>query len=270
LFTTIARRRVAAKDRMTRGSPIAIYGARNRHRSNREPARPAPPPKHRLVTAQCSRSARKPLADSMALDISLIVVMLISAFLAMVRGFIREILSLAGWAAVAGAAAFAYLRLTGPVQQFFNGANEILVKAGTVAAVAIVALIVVTIITTRISDKILDSKAGALDRTLGVLFGLARGLILVAVMFAFYHWWAPNDPYTRNAKSQGTLLATAGWLESLMPDNLDVYISDMLNSLKKRNKRDEEDTPAETPPNQRSDRGTLHLAGLTGIRIMTR
>jgi membrane protein required for colicin V production len=206
----------------------------------------------------------------MALDISLIVVMLISAFLAMVRGFIREILSLAGWAAVAGAAAFAYLRLTGPVLQFFNGANEILVKAGTVATVAIVALIVVTIITTRISDKILDSKAGALDRTLGVLFGLARGLILVAVMFAFYHWWAPNDAYTRNAKSQGALLATAGWLESLMPDNLDVYISDMLNSLKKRNKRDDEDTPAETPPNQRSDRGTLHLAGLTGIRIMTR
>jgi len=206
----------------------------------------------------------------MALDISLIVVMLISAFLAMVRGFIREILSLAGWAAAAGAAAFAYLRLTGPVLQFFNGANEILVKAATVATVAIVALIVVTILTTRISDKILDSKAGALDRTLGVLFGLGRGLIIVAVAFAFYHWWAPNDPYTRNAKSQGALLATADWLESLMPDNLDVYISDMLNTLKKRNKRDEEDAPADAPPPPRSDLGTRHVAALTGIRIMPR
>jgi len=206
----------------------------------------------------------------MALDISLIVVMLISAFLAMVRGFIREILSLAGWAAAAGAAAFAYLRLTGPVLQFFNGANEILVKAATVATVAIVALIVVTILTTRISDKILDSKAGALDRTLGVLFGLGRGLIIVAVAFAFYHWWAPNDPYTRNAKSQGALLATADWLESLMPDNLDVYISDMLNTLKKRNKRDEEDAPADAPPPPRSDLGTHHVAALTGIRIMPR
>lgn len=206
----------------------------------------------------------------MALDISLIAVMLISAFLAMVRGFMREILSLAGWAAAAGAAAFAYLRLTGPVLQFFNGANEILVKAATVATVAIVALIVVTILTTRISDKILDSKAGALDRTLGVLFGLGRGLIIVAVAFAFYHWWAPNDPYTRNAKSQGALLATADWLESLMPDNLDVYISDMLNTLKKRNKRDEEDAPADAPPPPRSDLGTHHVAALTGIRIMPR
>ncbi len=204
----------------------------------------------------------------MVLDISLIVVMLISAFLAMVRGFMREILSLAGWAAVAGAAVFAYLRLTGPVLQFFNGANEILVKAATVLTVALITLIIVWILTNRISDKILDSKAGALDRTLGVLFGLARGLILVAVIFAFYHWWAPNDAYTRNAKSQGALLATAGWLEGLMPDNLDVYISDMLNSLKKRNKRDDEDTPPDAPPNQRSDGGTHHLAALTGFRIM--
>ena len=73
----------------------------------------------------------------MALDVTLIVIMLISAFLAMVRGFMREILSLAGWAAAAGAAVFAYLRLTGPVLQFFNGANEMLVKAGTVFVVAI-------------------------------------------------------------------------------------------------------------------------------------
>jgi membrane protein required for colicin V production len=204
----------------------------------------------------------------MVLDITLIVVMLISAFLAMVRGFMREVLSLAGWAVVAGAAIFAYLRLTGPVLQFFSGANEILVKGATVATVALVALIIVTILTTRISDKILDSKAGALDRTLGVLFGLGRGLILVAVIFAFYHWWAPNDAYTKNAKSQVVLLGTANWLESLMPDNLDVYISEMLNSLKKRNKRDDEDAPPDAPPNQRSDGGTLHVAALTGIRIM--
>ena len=96
------------------------------------------------------------------------------------------------------------------------------------------------------------------------------GLILVAVLFAFYHWWAPNDSYTRNAKSQAVLLGTANWLESLMPDNLDVYISDMLNTLKKRNKRDDEDAPPDAPPNQRSDLGAHHLAALTGFRIMAR
>jgi membrane protein required for colicin V production len=190
------------------------------------------------------------LGRSMALDISLIVIMLISAFLAMVRGFMREILSLAGWAAAAAAGVFAYLRLSGPAIAFFSGWNETIVKVGTAVAAAILALIIVTILTTRISDKILDSKIGALDRTLGVLFGLFRGLIIVAVAFAFYHWWAPNDPYTRNAKSQGALLATADYLERLMPDNLDVYISDMLNTFKKHQKREDDDSP-DAPPGQR-------------------
>jgi hypothetical protein len=52
-----------------------------------------------------------------------------------------------------------------------------------------------------------------------------------------------------------------------MPDNLDVYISDMLNSFKKRQKPQDEDTP-DAPPNQRSDLGTTGLATLTDTRIM--
>jgi len=35
-------------------------------------------------------------------------------------------------------------------------------------------LLIVSIITARISDMVLDSRVGALDRTLGFLFGLGR------------------------------------------------------------------------------------------------
>ena len=47
----------------------------------------------------------------MYLDIFLIVVMLISGMLAMVRGLIREVLSIAGWGAAAAAALYAYAKL---------------------------------------------------------------------------------------------------------------------------------------------------------------
>ncbi len=47
-------------------------------------------------------------------------------------------------------------------------------------------LIVVSIITVRISDMILDSRIGALDRNLGFLFGLARGLLIIVVAFLFF------------------------------------------------------------------------------------
>ena len=39
---------------------------------------------------------------------------------------------------------------------------------------------------------ILDSRIGALDRTLGFLFGLGRGLLIVVVAFLFFSWLVPD------------------------------------------------------------------------------
>ena len=60
-------------------------------------------------------------------------------------------------------------------------------------------LLIVSIITVRISDMVLDSRIGALDRTLGFLFGLGRGLIIVVVAFLFFDWLVP----ARNAARLG-------------------------------------------------------------------
>ena len=49
-----------------------------------------------------------------------------------------------------------------------------------------------SIVTVRISDMILDSRIGALDRTLGFLFGLGRGLLIVVVAFLFFTWLVPD------------------------------------------------------------------------------
>ena len=75
-----------------------------------------------------------------------------------------------------------------------------------IGGVFLVTLLIVSIITVRISDMILDSRIGALDRTLGFLFGLGRGLIIVVVAFLFFAWLVPANKqpdWVRNAKSQG-------------------------------------------------------------------
>ena len=51
-------------------------------------------------------------------------------------------------------------------------------------------LIVVSIITVKISDLILDSRIGALDRTLGFVFGAARGLLICVIAWVFFAWLA--------------------------------------------------------------------------------
>ncbi len=124
------------------------------------------------------------------LDFILIGVMLVSALLAMIRGFMREILSIAAWVIAAVATLYAYSRLLPYAKTYFN--NDIIAAGAVIGGTFLGTLLIVSIITVRFSDMVLDSRVGALDRTLGFLFGLARGLIIVVVAFLFFAWLVPE------------------------------------------------------------------------------
>jgi membrane protein required for colicin V production len=174
----------------------------------------------------------------MYLDIFLIVVMLISGMLAMVRGLIREVLSIAGWAIAAGAALYAYAKFLPAAKVYFN--NDYVAIGVTVIGTFLLTLIVVSVITVRISDKVLDSRIGALDRTLGFLFGLARGLLIVVVAFVFFDWLVPaksQPTWVTNAKSLVVLKKVGDDIISMSPD-----IEAWYSKYKKRN--NDTDPPA--------------------------
>ena len=98
---------------------------------------------------------------------------------------------------------------------------------------------------------VLDSRVGALDRTLGFLFGLGRGLIIVVVAYMFFDWLVPDrskPEWVLHAKSRVVLSGTGEWLKDQLPENAEATI---LKRLKKP-RPEETDTP-ENPPDQRSD-----------------
>jgi membrane protein required for colicin V production len=178
----------------------------------------------------------------MYLDLFLIAVMLISGLLAMVRGLIREVLSIAGWGAAAIAGLYAFSKLLPVTKQYIS--NDYVAAGVTIGGAFFLTLIVVSIITVKISDTVLDSRIGALDRTLGFLFGLARGLIIVVVAFIFFDWLVPaksQPDMIRNARSQVVLQNTGEWLKGLLPEDPENTI---LKKLKKP-KPGEEDAPEE-------------------------
>src|SRR3981081_2929934 len=107
------------------------------------------------------------------LDLLLLAVMLISGLLAMVRGFMREILSIAAWGTAAVVTLYAFSKLLPTAKTYFN--KDTVATAVVVAGAFVGTVILVSSVTVRISDMILDSLIGALDRTLGFLFGLASG-----------------------------------------------------------------------------------------------
>lgn len=153
---------------------------------------------------------------------------LVSAMLAMVRGFSREVLSIASWVAAAAAAYFFYPIVLPFVQPYIDHAQVQLAVAA--AIVFFVALIIVTIITMKIADFIIDSRVGALDRTLGFLYGAARGILVVAVGLLFFSWLVgPNAPaWIAEAKSLPLLEGVGDWLESVLPDDPENSILDRI------------------------------------------
>lgn len=183
------------------------------------------------------------------LDILLLVVMLISGLLAMIRGFMREILSIAAWGIAALATLYAYSRLLPTVKQYIN--SDMVAAGVTIVGVFLVTLLFVSVITVRISDMVLDSRIGALDRSLGFLFGLGRGLVIVVVAFVFFDWLVPErsqPEWVKSAKSLVVLKQTGDSLKSILPDDPE---STILKRLK-RPRPDDPDQPDQVPE-RRSD-----------------
>ncbi|AWC24728.1 CvpA family protein [Aminobacter sp. P9b] len=167
---------------------------------------------------------------------------LVSAMLAMVRGFSREVLSVASWAAAAAAAFFFYKPVVPYVQPYID--NEKIAMAAAAGIVFIVALIVVTIITMKIADFIIDSRIGALDRTLGFLYGAARGILVVAVGLLFFNWLVgdKSPAWVSEAKSRPLLESIGTTIENMLPEDPENSI------LKKLNSQGEPEAGAATPP----------------------
>ena len=192
------------------------------------------------------------------LDILLLVVMLISGLLAMIRGFMREILSIGAWGVAALATLYSYAHVLPMAKQYF--ASDAVAAGVAVGGVFLLTLLIVSIITVRISDMVLDSRVGALDRTLGFLFGLGRGLIIVVVAFLFFAWLVPDrsqPEWVRGAKSKVVLQSTGQWLMSMLPDDPE---STILKRLKKP-KPDDPDAP-DPAPDKRTERLTPILQAL--------
>src|SRR5258707_4656369 len=95
------------------------------------------------------------------LDLVLLAVMLISGLLAMVRGFMREILSIAAWGAAALGTLYSFSKLLPTAKTYFN--NDTVASIVVVGGVFVVTLIVASVITVPISDMILESQIGALE-----------------------------------------------------------------------------------------------------------
>lgn len=124
-------------------------------------------------------------------DAGVAVIILMSAILAYSRGFVREVFAIAGWV-IAAVAAFAFAKQAEPLikqipvlDKFLGDSCELSIIAAF-AAVFAGALIIASIVTPIFGALVQRSALSGIDQGLGFLFGVARGLLLIAVAFLVY------------------------------------------------------------------------------------
>jgi membrane protein required for colicin V production len=163
------------------------------------------------------------------LDLVVIGIVLISALLAAVRGFTREVLAIVAW--VVAAAAAWYLHPTAlPIAQQYISSNTVALVA-SIGAIFVVTLIIVSIITVQISDLILDSRIGALDRTLGLFFGAARGFLICVIGWAFLGWLlqGKEPEWATASKTRPAMENTRDNIIAMLPENAEALIQRLRN-----------------------------------------
>jgi len=119
------------------------------------------------------------------------VVIVLSALLAYSRGLVREALAIAGWI-VAGIVAFIFAPQVEPLVKEIPVIGDFIADScelsmiGAFTIVFAVALIVASLITPLFSSLVQRSALGGIDQGLGFLFGVARGILLVAIAYFVY------------------------------------------------------------------------------------
>jgi membrane protein required for colicin V production len=172
------------------------------------------------------------------IDAGVAVIIILSGVLAYSRGFVREAMAILGWI---GATVVAFIfadqveplvRQVPVVGDFIGDSCELAIIAAF-AAVFAVALVVVSIFTPLFSTVVQRSSLGGLDQAIGFLFGVLRGILLVAVAFFVYETVFASQQIAMidDSRSSRVFAELTGQIEDQNPEQALSWITEQYQQL---------------------------------------
>ena len=154
-------------------------------------------------------------------DIVILGALLVSGLLALIRGFVREALAITAFVAAAIAALYALPVFRAPARERIEPGW---VADGVVLGVVFLLIyLAVTLITNQLARTLRGGgDVGVLDRTLGFIFGVARGLALAGLGLIAFSAATPPDrmpTWLTEARTYPMIEQTARALQSLAPES---------------------------------------------------
>lgn len=152
-------------------------------------------------------------------DYAVLAVFGLSIVLAVLRGFVREVLSLASWA-VAFVAAYAFAPVAAPLLPAAIAPEPLRLLVGFLL-LFFVTLLTMSLGTLALAQLVRTLGLGFVDRTLGLAFGIMRAaLIVVGAVLVAGLTELPREPVWRDAMLSPPLEALAVRLRPLLPEAL--------------------------------------------------
>ncbi len=153
------------------------------------------------------------------LDLAVGAVLLVSALLAFIRGFVHEVLSIAAWVGAVAASIYGLPY----AQPFAHGLIPIgwAADAAAAAIIFLVVLFVLSAATHAVARAIQKTALNNLDRTLGFVFGLARAVAILAVGLIITDWLTDRQrpEWMRTAKTLPLIEVAADGLKAIVPSS---------------------------------------------------
>ncbi|HWE75984.1 MAG TPA: CvpA family protein [Stellaceae bacterium] len=152
-------------------------------------------------------------------DFAVLGVVILSGFFAYSRGLVREALSIAAWINASFVALYSFPYVVPLFERVLP--KGVIANGAAAAVVFILALMVLHMISSALARRVKGSSLSQVDRTFGLIFGLARGLILVCVGYIALAWMLPpgkdRPSWFADARSIPYLDAGAAKLRSFVP-----------------------------------------------------
>jgi membrane protein required for colicin V production len=183
------------------------------------------------------------------LDLAVTGIVVLSAVFAFARGFVREALSIVAWVGAAAVTVYGFNWAYEQVDPHVH--NPLLSQVIAGFGLFVGSLLVLTMVTGIFARMVHATGLSPIDRTLGFVFGLARGTFLVCLAYLLVTMTVPQSdwpPWLREAKSAPYLNEGADLLKGFIPEQLKIKSAEFSDGLVGAKAATEPKTPTGPTP----------------------
>lgn len=204
-------------------------------------------------------------------DGAVALIIILSGVLAYSRGFTREVFAILGWI-VAAVAALYFAPAVEPLMHEIPGVGDFFASScviSTIAAFTIIValcLLILSVFTPLVSTVVLDSPLRMIDKIFGFIFGVLRGLLLIAVAFLVFTNLSAQEttPQLETAATLPLMQESAAVIEDHLPDAVPEWFGDRIDALMQACRGPEPTAPAGDDTGAAGGTGTADDAAPAG------